>query len=83
MEAYVRREPARAVATALGAGLLLKLLPARALARPLGAAATTLLPPTLVGLGIIKALELCLQGGGAACGGTEGLREECNGTPSL
>lgn len=61
VEDYVRNEPAKAVATALSAGLLLKLLPTRALARPLAAAAAALLPPTLVGLGIVKAMELCLQ----------------------
>lgn len=61
VEDYVRNEPAKAVATALSAGLLLKLLPTRALARPLAAAAAALLPPTLVGLGIVKVMELCLQ----------------------
>lgn len=60
-EAYVRREPAKAVAAALGAGLLIKLLPARAVVRPLSALAVTLLPPVLLGLGIMKAFELCCQ----------------------
>lgn len=58
VEDYARREPAKAVAAALGTGLLLQLLPARALSRPLAAAFTALLPPTLLGLGVLKALEL-------------------------
>lgn len=61
VENYVRQEPAKAVAGALTAGLLLKVLPARALARPLTAAFASLLPSALVGLGLIKALELCMQ----------------------
>lgn len=60
-EAYVRREPAKAVAAAFGAGLLLKLLPARAIARPIATLAAGLLPPALLGLGLLKAFELCCQ----------------------
>lgn len=60
-EAYVRREPAMAVAAAFGAGLLLKLLPSRAVARPIATVAVKLLPPTLLGLGLLKAFELCCQ----------------------
>jgi hypothetical protein len=60
-EAYVRREPAKAVAVAMGAGLLLKLLPTRAMVRPLTTLAVTLLPPALLGLGLLKAFELCCQ----------------------
>jgi hypothetical protein len=58
---YVRREPAKAIAAALGAGLLLKLLPARAMVRPLATLAVTLVPPALLGLGLLKAFELCCQ----------------------
>ncbi|MGV3661450.1 MAG: hypothetical protein ACO1TE_14775 [Prosthecobacter sp.] len=82
VEDYVRREPAKAVATALGAGLLLKLLPTRAFAKPLTAAAATLLPPTLVGLGLIKALELCLQADVRPAGarnGAEATTEKLDG----
>lgn len=61
VEDYVRREPAKAVAIALGAGLLLKILPNHVVARSLAATASSLLPPTLVGLGLIKMLELCDQ----------------------
>jgi hypothetical protein len=60
-EEYVRREPAMAVAIAFGAGLLLKLLPTRAVSRPVAAIAVKLLPPTLLGLGLLKAFELCCQ----------------------
>jgi len=60
-EAYVRREPAKAVAAALGAGLLLKLLPTRAMVRPITTLAAALLPPALLGLGLLKAFELCCQ----------------------
>ena len=59
VEDYVRREPVKASAVAFGAGLLLKLLPARAVARPVATLAVKLLPPVLVGLGLLKALEIC------------------------
>ncbi|WP_395748476.1 hypothetical protein [Prosthecobacter sp.] len=60
-EDYVRREPTKAVGAALGAGLLLTLLPARSLVRPIASLGATLLPPALLGLGLIKAFELCCQ----------------------
>lgn len=60
-EDYVRREPAMAVAVAFGAGLLLKLLPTRIVARPIATVAVKLLPSTLLGLGVLKAFELCCQ----------------------
>ncbi|OYW29655.1 MAG: hypothetical protein B7Z47_04550 [Chthoniobacter sp. 12-60-6] len=58
---YVRREPARAVGAALGAGLVLTLLPTRSMVRPVAMLGAALLPPTLLGLGLIKAFELCVQ----------------------
>ena len=60
-EAYVRREPAKAVAAALGTGLLINLLPTRAMVRPLTTLAVAFLPPALLGLGLLKAFELCYQ----------------------
>ena len=60
-EDYVRREPGKAVAAAFGAGLLLKLLPTRAVARPIAMVVVKLLPPALLGLGLLKAMELCCQ----------------------
>ena len=60
-EDYVRREPTKAVAAAMGAGLLLKLLPTRSMVRPITTLAVALLPPALLGLGLIKAFELCIE----------------------
>ena len=54
-EAFARREPAKAVATAFGAGLLLHLLPLRAVT----AVAIALARPALIILGLLKAWELC------------------------
>lgn len=68
VEAYVRNEPAKAMAAAFGVGLLLKILPAQALVRPIGSLAVKVLPPALLGLGLLKAAELCCQKGtGPAC----------------
>ena len=58
---YVRREPEKAVLAAIGTGLLLKLLPPRAVVRPITALPVTLLPPALLGFGILKAFELCCE----------------------
>jgi ElaB/YqjD/DUF883 family membrane-anchored ribosome-binding protein len=60
-EEYVRSDPTRAVFVAFGVGLLLKLLPARVVARPIASVAAKLLPPTLIGLGLLKTFELCCQ----------------------
>jgi hypothetical protein len=60
-EDFVRREPMTAVAVAIGAGLILKVLPPRVVARPLTTLAVQLLPPTLIGFGLLKVLELCCQ----------------------
>ena len=54
-EAFARRDPARAVATAFGAGLLLHLLPLRAVT----AVALALVRPALISLGMLKVWELC------------------------
>ncbi len=61
-EDFVRREPVKAVAAAFGAGVLLKVLPPRAIARPLVAITAKLLPPAMIGLGLIKMLELARSG---------------------
>ncbi len=58
-EDFVRREPMKAVAVAIGAGLILKVLPPRLVARPLTTLAVQLLPPALIGFGLLKVLELC------------------------
>ena len=53
--AFARREPAKAVASAFGAGLLLHLLPVR----PVTAVAFALARPILISLGVLKVWELC------------------------
>ena len=58
LEDWVRREPTRAVVTALGAGLVIHLLPARMIAGVTTTLATRLLPPVLLGLGVLKAFEI-------------------------
>lgn len=45
----------------MGTGLLLKLLPTRAMVRPIATLAVALFPPALLGLGLLKAFELCCQ----------------------
>lgn len=62
-EQFVRREPVKAVAVAFGTGVILKVLPPRAIAKPLVMLTAKLLPPALIGLGLIKALELARSGG--------------------
>lgn len=58
-EAFARREPTKAVASAFGAGLLLHLLPIRAFVRGLTAAALALARPALLSLGMLKVSEIC------------------------
>lgn len=61
VEDCVRREPTKAVVVAMGAGLVLNLLPSRVLARATASIATRLLPPLLLGLGVLKAFEICCE----------------------
>lgn len=58
-ESLARREPATVVAAALGAGLVLHLIPTRYLVASVTAVTVTLLRPALLTLGVIKAFELC------------------------
>lgn len=58
-EAFTRDEPAKAVASAFGAGLLLTLLPIGAIVRMFAAVIFALARPVLLGLGLRKAWELC------------------------
>ncbi len=60
-EGFVRRESMKAVAVAIGAGLLIKVLPPSAAIRPMTTIAVQLLPPTLLGFGLPKVFELCCQ----------------------
>ena len=59
VEEFVRQEPAKAVATALGAGLLLNLLPTRVIVGTLTAVAVPFMRPALFALGLVKACEMC------------------------
>jgi hypothetical protein len=54
-EAFARREPAKAVACAFSAGLLLNLLPTRATT----AVVFALARPVLIFLGMVKLSEMC------------------------
>ena len=58
-EAFARREPVKAVASAVGAGFLVHLLPMRAILGALIAVAFALARPTLLFLGLLKAWDLC------------------------
>lgn len=58
-ETLARNDPAKAVAAAVGAGLLLNLLPTRFLVASATAVTLTMLRPALLTLGVIKAFELC------------------------
>ena len=58
-EEFARREPVKAVASAVGAGFLLNLLPVRAILGALIAVAFALARPTLLFLGLLKAWDLC------------------------
>ncbi len=58
-EEFARKEPGKAVASAVGAGFLLNVLPVRAILGALGAVAFALVRPTLLFLGLLKAWEIC------------------------
>lgn len=60
-EAMARREPAKTVAVALAAGVFLHLVPTRLIVSSVTAVAVTVLRPTLLTLGMIKAFELCTE----------------------
>lgn len=56
---FARREPAKAVGSAFGAGFLLNLLPLGAIASMLVGIAFSFVRPALLFLGLLKAFELC------------------------
>ncbi len=58
---FARREPAQAVAAAIGVGLLINLLPTRMVAGTVAIVGATLVRPVLLSLGVTKAVELCCQ----------------------
>ncbi len=59
-EEFARREPAKAVASAFGTGVLLNMLPLGAIASACTGVAFSLVRPALLFLGVRKACELCL-----------------------
>lgn len=61
IKTFAQREPGQAVAAAIGAGLLINLLPTRLVAGTAAAVGALLVRPVLLSLGLTKALELCCQ----------------------
>lgn len=58
-DAFARREPAKAVASAFGIGFLINLLPIAAIVGALAAIAFALVRPALLFFGLLKVWELC------------------------
>jgi hypothetical protein len=58
---FACREPFKTLATAFGAGLLLNIFPTRWVVGTVTVVGALLLRPTLLSLGVIKAIELCIQ----------------------
>ena len=58
-DTMVRNEPEKAMAAAVGLGLVLHVLPTRFLVASVTAVTLTLLRPALLTLGVVKAFELC------------------------
>ena len=58
-EAFARREPTKAVVSAVGAGFLLNLLPIRAILGAPAAVALAVARPALLFLGMLKLWEIC------------------------
>lgn len=61
LHAYAHREPVQAMAIAVGAGLLVNLLPRRVVAGAISSLGAAVVSPTLLALGVAKALEMCCQ----------------------
>lgn len=61
LQDFARREPATTVAAAVGAGLLINLLPTRAVVGTVTVLGALLIRPVLLSLGVTKAMELCCQ----------------------
>lgn len=60
-ETVARRDPTKAVATAFGVGVLLNVLPTRFIVGSVATVAATVIRPTLMTLGVIKAFEIYLD----------------------
>ena len=61
LKTFARREPGQAMAVAVGAGLLIDLLPTRWVAGTAAVVGALLVRPVLLSLGVTKAMELCCQ----------------------
>ena len=61
LKEFTRREPAQAVAAAIGVGLLINLLPSRMVTGTVAIVGAALVRPVLLSLGVAKAMELCCQ----------------------
>lgn len=61
-EEFARRDPSKAVGIAFGVGLALNVVPKRFLVGTVALAAVTLARPVLLGLGVMKAFEICCSG---------------------
>lgn len=61
LKEFARREPAQAVAAAIGVGLLINLLPSRMVTGTVAIVGAALVRPVLLSLGVTKAMELCCQ----------------------
>lgn len=58
---FAQREPGQAVAAAVGAGLLINMLPTRWVAGTAAVVGAMLVRPVLLSLGVTKAMELCCK----------------------
>jgi len=58
LKEFARREPAQAVAAAIGVGLLINLLPSRMVTGTVAIVGAALVRPVLLSLGVTKAMEL-------------------------
>lgn len=61
LKEFARREPAQAIAAAIGVGLLINLLPSRMVTGTVAIVGAALVRPVLLSLGVTKAMELCCQ----------------------
>lgn len=61
IKSFAQREPGQAVAAAIGAGVLINLLPNRLVIGTVTVVGALLVRPVLLSLGVTKAMELCCQ----------------------
>ncbi len=61
IKAFAQREPGQTVAMAVGAGLLINMLPPRLVVGAATLIGAMLVRPVLLSLGVTKAMELCCQ----------------------